>query len=922
MGDKYDAIVIGSGVGGLTCASFLARAGMKVLVLEQHTKIGGYSHSFKRRSFTFESGIHSVPIAEKGLIKYLLNLLGVDNMIEKTELPEMYHTIMPGGSITMPSKKEDIDSFLREKFPHQKQNLKNLFNSFREFEERLVSPIYTFEDKYVEEDREFVIQFHNVSYQQYISKFIDDDRLKNVFFAQWPYGGASHDYGGALFYAMMFILHYIEGTHTLKNGFSTLAQALAHAITSRGGVIKTKNRVTRVITENGHAKSVVTADGEEYEANLFISNISPYLLHNQLIDTKGRNRLWTRRLSNLNPSVSAVIVYLGLNRDISGLIPNNTNFWYSSENMSSIFKNIMNNRHDSPEHLILLKPFAKTTPPTLTLLYFLKKSASADWKKDKCLFAERMLAKAGELYPGLSDVVDLMEIGSPETFERYTANTDGALYGFENTRDVYGEAKLPVNTHLQNLYQTGHWGKPGCGIWNVMVNAYNTYQKVMIDMQAQPKVKPGYKKKDHLTFRLIYPRFKKFLEDNEALDSRLKKHLVGNYTMPPSLALPIIAALTPSDIEVGLTDDNIGDKIDYDEQADLVVISCFTPQAGRAYIIADEFRKRGKKVIIGGIHPTAIPQEAQQHADAICIGEVEPVWAEICRDIGKGRLKPVYQANTTYSLSEFPIPKREIFKQDIYNWNAHLVLTTRGCPVRCDGCPIPGKEGTRVRLRPIDNIIEDIKQMPYREFYFTDDTIMLPGKKYLKFITKLMKRLQELDVRIFLASTMMMVNDPAFFKKLKAGGATSMYTVFGFDTISRNLFSRECSPQEWQYCIDLVRMVEDAGIHFFASFGVGFDDQDPGVFERIIRFTEEGGVDLAEFFINTPYPGTPFGHKAEKEKRILHRNYDLWNQGNVVFKPKNFTEKELHEGFYDLWHTFYSDKDSEKTLRTFTLSNK
>ena len=922
MADTYDAIVIGSGIGGLTCAAFLARAGMKVLVLEQHTKIGGYSHNFRRRSFTFESGIHSVPIAENGLIKHLLNLLGVDNMIETIELPEMYHTITPGGSMTMPSKKVDIDTFLRETFPHQKQNLEKLFNNMREFEEKIILPIYAYEDTYVEEEREFVIQFHNVSYQQYISKFIDDERLRTFFFAQWPYGGASQDYGGALFYTMMFLVHYLDGTHTLKNGFSTLAQAFAHAIISRGGTIKTKSRVTRVITEKGYTRSVITADGEEYEANLFISNISPYLLHNQLIDIKGRNRLWIRRLSNLNPSVSAVIVYLGLNRDISGLIPNNTNFWYFSENMSSIFKNITNNRHDPLEHLILLKPPTGKVPSTLTLLYFLMKSASIDWKRDKQLFAERMLAKAEELFPGLKDAVDLIEIGSPATFERYTANTDGALYGFENTRDVYGEAKLPVNTHLHNLYQTGHWGKPGCGIWNVMVNAYNTYHTIMKDSQAQPQAKSVIRKKSNLSFRLIYPRFRKFLEDNKELDFLLKEHLVGNYTMPPSLALPIIAALTPSDIEVNLTDDNIGDPVDYDEQADLVVVSCFTPQAARAYAIADEYRKRGTKVIIGGIHPTAIPQEAQEHADAVCIGEVEPVWTEICEDVRKGQLKPLYKATTSYSLSEFPIPRREIFKQDIYHWNAHLVLTTRGCPVKCDGCPIPEKEGTRVRLRPIDDIVEDIRQMPYTEFYFTDDTIMLPGKKYIKFILSLMERLQGMDVSIFLASTMMMVSDPEFYRKLRAGGATSMYTVFGFDSISKNLFSRDCTHDECQHCIDLVKMIEDAGIHFFASYGVGFDDQDPGVFERIIRFSEEGGIDLAEFFINTPYPGTPFGNKAEKEGRIFHRNYDLWNQGNVVFKPKNFTEKELINGFYDLWHTFYSDKDSEKTLRTFTLGNK
>jgi radical SAM superfamily enzyme YgiQ (UPF0313 family) len=428
--------------------------------------------------------------------------------------------------------------------------------------------------------------------------------------------------------------------------------------------------------------------------------------------------------------------------------------------------------------------------------------------------------------------------------------------------------------------------------------------------------------KSNLRFRFIYPRFRKFLENHQELNAHLQKYLVGNYTMPPSLALPIIAALTPPDIEVNLTDDNISQPIDYAEKVDLVVISCFTPQAARAYAIADEYRRHGKRVIMGGIHPTALPQEALSHADAVCVGEVEPVWRDILNDLRAGSLRKIYQAEPgSYCLDDFPIPRREIFSRDIYKWNAHLVLTTRGCPVRCSGCPIPDKEGVGLRLRPVDNIIADIKQMPYREFYFTDDTVMLPGKKNAKFLLNIMERTTELDVSIFLASTMMMVPDPQFYRALKKGGTTSMYTVFGFDRVSKRLFEADCSPQEWQLGVDLVRMIQDAGIHFFASIGVGFDEQDPSIIERILRFCEASAIDLAEFYIPVPFPGTPFGRSALEENRILHRNYDQWNHGNIVFKPKNFTEKELMDGFYDLWKGFYSGKDHRETIRSFSVTD-
>lgn len=421
-----------------------------------------------------------------------------------------------------------------------------------------------------------------------------------------------------------------------------------------------------------------------------------------------------------------------------------------------------------------------------------------------------------------------------------------------------------------------------------------------------------------LRIRLIYPGFRKFLQGHEVLRPLIQKHQIGNYTMPPPLGLPIIAALTPPEVEVNLTDDNIGQAIDYDEKVDLVAISFFTPQAARAFEIGDEFRRRGTRVIMGGIHPSSAPEETQLHADAVCIGEVEPVWDEILADVRAGALKPRYRPVGEYDLARMPIPKRDIFSGANYSWSAHLVLVTRGCPVRCTGCPIPNKEGLEIRYRPIEKVIEDIDSMPFKQFYIIDDTVMLPNKRRIqKYLLSLMERTAGRGLSIFLASTMMMDPDPAFYRQLKAGGTSSMYTVFGFDRLSRALLGPDCTPAEWQAGKDLVHMIEDAGIHFFASYGVGSDDQDKGVFDRIIQFSHEAGIDLAEFYIETPFPGTPFGQRLEAEGRILHRNYDLWNTGNVVYRPKNLTEEELLEGFLGLWGDFYEGKNEQRTLRTF-----
>ena len=329
-------------------------------------------------------------------------------------------------------------------------------------------------------------------------------------------------------------------------------------------------------------------------------------------------------------------------------------------------------------------------------------------------------------------------------------------------------------------------------------------------------------------------------------------------------------------MEINLTDDNIS-PINFDEKPDLVVISCFTPQAQRAYEIADEFRKRGTKTVIGGIHPTAMPEEALLHADSVCVGEVEGVWGEILADAQNGSLKKRYAASSYINLS--------------------------------------------FRLRPVDNIIADIKSMPYREFYFTDDTVMLPGKKPMKFLLSIMEQTRELSViKIFLASTMMMAPDPALYRLLRLGGVSSIYTVFGFDRISQTLFDKTCTKDQWQAAVDLVRMVEDSGIHFFGSFGIGFDSQEKDVTDRILTFTKDAGIDLAEFYIPTPFPGTKFGNQIVTENRLYHRNYSLWNHANVVFKPKQFTEQELLDAFYFAWREFYKGKKPEDTVRSFTLN--
>jgi prolycopene isomerase len=469
----FDVAIIGSGIGGLTCGAFLADYGLKVIVLEQHYQIGGYAHSFKRKKFRFESAVHSVPMGKNGFIMHLLKKLSIDTQITPIPHETMYSASWPGFNYSVPVWYDEILKKLTTDFPHEKEQLHRLFNEMTEFYATFVSSLLS--DETIEETdayHSFISKFLNRSYKDYIDSFFTDENLRRIFYSQWPFGGNAPSKAPIAFYSLMFIVHAIEGSHFLAGGFGTLADALASVITSKGGEVRTKSKVVNLNTVNQTGTSLDLASGETISANLFISNVSPYLLHNEIINPQARHKIWIRRLKNLNSSTSGVTLYLGLKSAIQDILPESLYFWYADSD-ENIINRINSNEKNIIDHLIFLK-----TPhgdnQTLAILTYFQKSFSANWKTDKVEIAQQILQKAESILPGLNDQIAYMEIGSPDTFERYTGNTNGAFYGFENTSSIYGEAKLPPKTYLDNLYQVGHWGKPGGGIWNTMYNGYTT----------------------------------------------------------------------------------------------------------------------------------------------------------------------------------------------------------------------------------------------------------------------------------------------------------------------------------------------------------------------------------------------------------------------------------------------------------------
>ena len=459
---------MGSGIGGLTAGAFLAKQGMRVAVLEKHSQPGGCAQGFSRKGYTFDSSVHSVCMADNGFVCGLLKELGVRDGITIVPNSSTARILGPDINYVLPADLAALTGSLARDFPSETKAVPELLSDMQ----RLFS---TYKGGLIQGASQPAVKADIVSatqsYGDYIGHFIRDEKLRYLFGAIWPFGGSSPSYA-PVYNALIFIAHAVEGSHYIKGGFSQLASALCRVITKNDGEVKTNWRVCAMDVDGDKTvRAVVNAAGEELSAETFVSNISPFQLHREIIPEKSRNRIWLRRLGRLRPSVSAVCVYLGMDGDASDIAKDNVTFWFGSKDHDAIYRRIMEGPSGEIDHLVIIRPPAEGNN-TLTFIHFVKPDARADWVQEKKKIGDAMLAKAESILGRFSPRIRVMETASPATFERYTGNTGGACYGFENIKDLYGQSKLPFTTYLRNLYQAGHWTKAGGGIYNVMTSGY------------------------------------------------------------------------------------------------------------------------------------------------------------------------------------------------------------------------------------------------------------------------------------------------------------------------------------------------------------------------------------------------------------------------------------------------------------------
>src|SRR5215467_4804820 len=376
----------------------------------------------------------------------------------------------------------------------------------------------------------------------------------------------------------------------------------------------------------------------------------------------------------------------------------------------------------------------------------------------------------------------------------------------------------------------------------------------------------------------------------------------GKHVLTPTLALTSYAATTPPAWRVEYWDENLlAGRPPFDPMPEVVAITVHLTFACRAYDLADWYRARGAKVILGGLHVLSCPEECAPHADALALGDGVQLWPRILADVEQGRLKTRYAATYENDYRDDPPPRRSLLPRSSFLTTTSLIAT-RGCHNRCGFCYL-ATDGLRMPYRMKDpaqiaaEFLED--GQPYAVFI---DNNLGSKRDYLRALCDTLRPLE----RIWSAAVSIDVtDDPSLIRAMALAGCTGVFV--GFESLTDQNLSdaRKKTPKASDYA-RRVRMLHDNGIQVNGSFVLGFDHDRKDVFARTAEWVEENRLECATFHILTPYPATPLYRQMQAEGRLLHQDWSRYDTAHAVFRPKHMTPEELEQGYAWIYRRLFS----------------
>jgi len=503
-GRPWDAIIIGSGLGGLSCAAGFARQGFKPLVIEQHTIPGGYATTFRRPGgFIFDASLHSTGVGERNGVANLIEGFPEITDIEFVPHKVLYRAIFPDYDIRVPHK--DIDAYIKlliEKFPEEKAGIESLFQTMR----GLVSDLNKYQTaggqvNMANFPKEFpyLVKCFNSTWGTILDSHIKDAKLKGVVSALWGYFGLPPSKLASLYYILPVIGYLQVGGYYPIGGSQKISDSLRRFIEERGGKVLLRTRAERILVKDHAAYGVGTADGVEHLGRVIVSNANAYDTVHKMMDEAEHLKAYLARMDTFSVSLSSFQVFLGLKKDLIGEvgIKDSEIFYYTDYDAEEEYRQALNAEVEKGGFGLTLydnlyKGYSPEGKNTLNIMmlqgyepwkkyegdYFAGKKEA--YRAEKERLADILIKKIEEtLLPGLRKAIEVREVATPLTNVRYTSNYRGAIYGFDQTVDNSEPRRLPHKTPIKNLYLAGAWTRPGHGYGAVIPSGLQCFAEIM-----------------------------------------------------------------------------------------------------------------------------------------------------------------------------------------------------------------------------------------------------------------------------------------------------------------------------------------------------------------------------------------------------------------------------------------------------------
>jgi prolycopene isomerase len=492
----WDVIVVGSGLGGLSCAGMLAKNGRRVLVLEKHNKVGGYAHQFKRKvgkdiTYYFDVALHVTgSLNEGGSSRRILEEMGAWGKFEVRQMEELFRASFPDFEITVPADKTEFHQKLVALFPDHHDGIDSLFTTVDKFSDEISAlqkasvpggaPPADFAEKYPT-----LAKYMAASLHDFMADHVTDEKVSAVFCQMWPYIALPPKRASAFLYLQMWLSFFKGGVFYIQGGGYALSKAMAECVEERGGQVLTKTEVAQILVEDGRCVGVETKKGDIFSAPVIVSNAPAPVTFDSLIDSSVVDPAYIEQVQSMEISVSVIQAYIGVKGTPKEIgFEDHEYFVNPSYDYDEGFDRMLEDDYSLGACVMANNTSVNPgdTPEGRSIIEIVVHASGKHWcglpkdvyKKKKAEVTELLIDRFSEIIPDIRERIEVIEVGTPHTMQRYTGNPEGAVFGYASTPMGHSIFRPRADTPVPGLYLASAWTFPGPGFGGTLAGGATT----------------------------------------------------------------------------------------------------------------------------------------------------------------------------------------------------------------------------------------------------------------------------------------------------------------------------------------------------------------------------------------------------------------------------------------------------------------